>query len=275
MAFVTTNLGLSVWDQEADQFNHTELANNWSTIDEHDHSAGKGVQISTDGLANLAVTGPKLAADSVDSSKIAANAVGNSELADASVGTAELQDSSVIAAKLAGSIPDSKLASPNNAVWRPVFYDVVTINAAGNTAAGVYVWNNGSLVLNGVTADTRLMKLWRPVAADVAVPGLTAKIRIRATIASNSLSAGTSYTVKLYPITSIGSVSNVLNLQALDVPKIVGPTQVITGGFWSAISGSVDLGVVNDAYAFGVQTSAATPTNAVLSINAYLEMQHA
>lgn len=35
-----------------DQFNHTELANNWDKVDAHDHSTGKGLPISAAGLAN-------------------------------------------------------------------------------------------------------------------------------------------------------------------------------------------------------------------------------
>lgn len=71
MAFTTTNMGLRVWDQPGDFFSYSELAANLSSIDAHDHTSTKGVQIPTGGIANLAVTNGKLAASAVDSAKIA------------------------------------------------------------------------------------------------------------------------------------------------------------------------------------------------------------
>jgi hypothetical protein len=270
----TPSMGLKRWDQPNDVFSYTELSDNFNLLDAHDHSSGKGVQVPTGGIANLAVTGPKVAADAIDASKIAANAVGTTEIVDGSVTGGKLAAGSVTNANLAGGITDAKLASPNNAAWRPVFHDVVTINAGANTAAGIYSWNNGGIILNNITNDTRLMKMWYPITADVAVAGLTTKIRIRIVAAGNSLSTGVTYTVKLYPVTSIGSGSNVLNLQLLDAPKVTAPALTITPGWWPSVSTAVTLGTISDQHAFGVVTSAATPANAVVNINAYLEMQH-
>jgi hypothetical protein len=61
MAFTTAKMGLTVWNLLTDLYDHTQLANNWAKVDYHDHSPGKGVQIPTDGLADGAVTGSKLA----------------------------------------------------------------------------------------------------------------------------------------------------------------------------------------------------------------------
>jgi hypothetical protein len=71
MAVTTPNLGLRKWDQQADPFSYTELANNWSLIDVHDHTTGKGVQVPTNGLVNAAVTNSKLANLAVDTGKLA------------------------------------------------------------------------------------------------------------------------------------------------------------------------------------------------------------
>lgn len=69
----SANMGLTVWDSLNDRFNHDELADNFTAIDEHDHSTGKGVQVPTGGIANSAVTEPKLGAAAVNVDKLHAN----------------------------------------------------------------------------------------------------------------------------------------------------------------------------------------------------------
>lgn len=71
MATTLPNMGLVSWTASTDPFSYTQLSANWSAVDAHDHSSGKGVQIPTAGIANLAVTNPKLAANAVDASKVA------------------------------------------------------------------------------------------------------------------------------------------------------------------------------------------------------------
>lgn len=61
MAFTSAKMGLRIWNLLTDLYDHSQLADNWAKVDYHDHSAGKGVQIPTEGLADGAVTGPKLA----------------------------------------------------------------------------------------------------------------------------------------------------------------------------------------------------------------------
>lgn len=51
MARTTINLGLRLWDQLLDDYNNQQLADNFAKIDVHDHSPGRGVQISAAGLA--------------------------------------------------------------------------------------------------------------------------------------------------------------------------------------------------------------------------------
>ena len=45
-------MGLYVWDQATDVFKYNQLASNFTAIDAHDHSSGKGVKISKKGLAD-------------------------------------------------------------------------------------------------------------------------------------------------------------------------------------------------------------------------------
>lgn len=52
---VLPNMGLVKWDSINDSFSHEQLAANFQTIDEHNHTAGKGVQIPYGGLAEQSV----------------------------------------------------------------------------------------------------------------------------------------------------------------------------------------------------------------------------
>jgi hypothetical protein len=61
MAFTTAKMSLRIWNLLTDLYDHTQLADNWAKVDYHDHSPGKGVQVPTEGIADGAVTSPKLA----------------------------------------------------------------------------------------------------------------------------------------------------------------------------------------------------------------------
>jgi hypothetical protein len=61
MAFTSAKMGLRIWNLLTDLYDHAQLADNWAKVDYHDHSPGKGVLIPTEGLADAAVTGVKLA----------------------------------------------------------------------------------------------------------------------------------------------------------------------------------------------------------------------
>lgn len=62
MALTTPKMGLSVWNQQSDQYDHSQLADNFSKIDFHDHTPGRGMTIPTEGIADGAITADKLAA---------------------------------------------------------------------------------------------------------------------------------------------------------------------------------------------------------------------
>lgn len=84
-------MGLQIWDQLTDPYDHNQLAGNWDKVDQHDHSSGRGVQIPTGGIADGAITAAKIAAGttltiadgSVTTPKIANTAVTADKLADA------------------------------------------------------------------------------------------------------------------------------------------------------------------------------------------------
>lgn len=52
---VLPNMGLVKWENINDNFSHEQLASNFSLLDEHDHTAGKGKQIPFGGLAEQSV----------------------------------------------------------------------------------------------------------------------------------------------------------------------------------------------------------------------------
>jgi hypothetical protein len=56
-------MGLSIWNLLTDPYDHAQLADNFSKIDLHDHTPGRGIQIPTEGITDGAVTAAKLAAN--------------------------------------------------------------------------------------------------------------------------------------------------------------------------------------------------------------------
>jgi microcystin-dependent protein len=68
-------MALTIWSNSSDPYSHNDLANNFLKLDQHDHSGGRGIQISTAGLANNAVTTAKIAPGSVGSAQLTSNAL--------------------------------------------------------------------------------------------------------------------------------------------------------------------------------------------------------
>lgn len=100
MSVTSPNMSLVRWTAPNDRFNHAELAANFQKIDEHDHTGapGKGVQIPTAGIANLAITTVKLADVSVTTAK----------LADLNVTSPKIANQAVTAAKI-GVLPHARV----------------------------------------------------------------------------------------------------------------------------------------------------------------------
>lgn len=73
--FVSPSMSLSVASNSADPYDHNALAINWLRLDQHDHSFGRGVQISTAGIQDNAITTAKIAPGSVTSAQLASNIV--------------------------------------------------------------------------------------------------------------------------------------------------------------------------------------------------------
>jgi hypothetical protein len=84
------NIALAIWDEGDDAYDHTELAANWDAIDAHDHSAGKGKQITSAGLASDSVGNSQLAPNSVTTTEIADHTIQSVDIAPGAIGSTEI-----------------------------------------------------------------------------------------------------------------------------------------------------------------------------------------
>jgi hypothetical protein len=75
MALTTPKMGLRVWDQLNDPYDHNQLADNWSKVDFHDHSPGRGVPIPTEGISDGAITAAKLSTNVFGPSSVPTSAL--------------------------------------------------------------------------------------------------------------------------------------------------------------------------------------------------------
>jgi hypothetical protein len=84
-------MGLKIWNNLTDPYDHAQLADNWAKVAQHDHSGNKGLQIPTGGIQDGAITQAKLGTGltatpsdaSVTTAKLTAGAVTADILADA------------------------------------------------------------------------------------------------------------------------------------------------------------------------------------------------
>jgi hypothetical protein len=146
----TPNMGLKQWDQAGDFFSFSELKLNWDAVDQHDHTTNKGVQIPTAGIANLAITGAKIAANAVDATKLAAGldpAAGYTAyklLKNASGSIGASANASIYAMSESAPVA-SALVSERTA---PFWFDPADYAVAGRTVKLRLIWT----IVNGANA---------------------------------------------------------------------------------------------------------------------------
>lgn len=178
------NMGLKSWNAGADLFSFSELDANWHAIADHDHTTGKGVKIPAGGLANNSVTGAAIASGSITTDKIGAG----------EVNTANINS---------GAVDDTKYANQNNSVWRTLLQSNASCKG-GSTAGSYYaVAGIGTLQKSGTTGETGLVGIM-PQAADYAVAGKTARLRLNVAYSVNGYAPGATITYGLYPVTGSG-----------------------------------------------------------------------
>jgi hypothetical protein len=75
MPTTTPFTGLRVWDQLLDDYDHDQLADNWFKMDMHDHTPGRGVQLTTQSIAPNSIAENQIIDEQVTTPKIAPEAV--------------------------------------------------------------------------------------------------------------------------------------------------------------------------------------------------------
>lgn len=230
MAITTLNMGLKRWDQPNDIFSYVELSDNFAAIDTHDHTSGKGVQVPTDGLVNLAVTQQKIANLAVGSGQIADLGVITGKINDFAVTTGKLANLAVTSGKIANSsITADKLDPTARAFgqWRPVGWAAFVIPQS--SAVGTY-W--GSLNGVGVTGATGTgMQNFIVYPGDHAVTGLTTNFRVRGLISTGSTDLLTqTLTCGLYGVQQTSGATSTTMNQGLYSNTFIAGTEVSRAG---------------------------------------------
>lgn len=126
MATTYSQMGLKSWNLSTDSFVYTDLDDNWSKINAHDHTTGKGVQIPTGGIQDGAVTANKLTSNAVTTAKISDSNVTSAKILDNAVTTQKILDDAITAAKIADGSILSNLLKPT----------INIVRASADTVAG-------------------------------------------------------------------------------------------------------------------------------------------
>jgi hypothetical protein len=217
MARNTPNIILKVWDLLSDRFNHTELAANWDAIDAHDHTAGKGTQIPTGGLANSSVIDTKLASNAVTTTKIADSNVTGAKIATGAIDGSKIVDGTLTNAKISdGTLAGDKMAasvfSPYQTIataWAQAFTGDVSsgggaIYVPGTATGGLTVRQAGAF-------QTFNFHIIAFDPADHLVTGKTAKFRLLVGTSAGT-APGSNLTYGLYPVSAIGGSAQNVNV---------------------------------------------------------------
>jgi hypothetical protein len=139
MALTTTHMGLAVWDQDSDAYDHDALAGNWERVDSHDHASNGGAPLPPEALPTI--TSTNIGDGAVGTNKLADHAVTEAKLAIPAVGTPELYNDSVTNAKIANNAVDAAQIA-NDAVTGPKIADTSSSTGAAIQAGHI---NNGAI----------------------------------------------------------------------------------------------------------------------------------
>lgn len=191
--------------------------------------------------------------------------------------------------KASAGIVDSKLASPNNSVYRTLLAVAVPVGDNAGVGAGTYQfnakWNSTTPHVGPLQsaegqsfASAVISPLFTPYIyfddADYTVASKTQKLRVRAQIACNATAPAITFTVGLYPVTVAGG-ADTLTFTLGTV--VAGSTVAFASPSASTIaqSNSGDLTIPSDgAYAFGFVTSGVPAANSASLISAQLQTRN-
>lgn len=189
------------------------------------------------------------------------------------------------AGKLKGEVPDTKLASPNNSVYRSLFTNIGSLS--NGVAAGTYFVVEPSEVASGITSPVaeilsgfkanngRFPTLFNLAAADYTVAGKTAKLQLRGAVLVNGTKPTMKFTIGLYPITVEGAEKELkIVLGTLATGSGVEVNEPAANTVTRAAT-SADFVLPSDGlYAFGVVTSATLTAKSAVLIHAELQARN-
>jgi hypothetical protein len=103
----SVNMGLSIWDDLDDPYDHSQLAANWQAVDDHDHSPGKGKPLGAGALADAVV----------GSNQISNNSILTRHIKDGEVKTNDIADGAITSGKLADNIFGAMVPLGEIIIW--------------------------------------------------------------------------------------------------------------------------------------------------------------
>jgi len=242
-------MSLKSWNASSDLFSYTELDANWSKVDAHDHTTGKGVQIPSAGIATGAVTATQLASNAVTTAKIT----------DANV-------------------TDAKLASPNSGVWRTVMQTTANLSSSQVAGAGTYWFraDGAGTIASASTAGCGAVG-FLPTTSDYAVAGKTNSMRVLYTATVNGTAPAQTVTFGLHAGTPAGG-ANVTGytLAASVAGSAIALTTPASGTSTSAASSGFNITALTGSanYVFGMVANGAIAASSFVSVTLSLQMRH-
>lgn len=239
----TPNMSLRVQDQPGDFYSYSDIANDFIALDAHDHTTGKGLQIPTGGIANLAVTAAKIAAGTIDSTKIAA-----------------------------GTITDTNIASPNSSIYR-TFAQASGFFSA--TASGtIYILGNGLAAVPSAVSSSSSNALIPVNSGDFSVAGKTTKLRLSVGWATNATAPAATFSISLHPVTAAGGAGALTLTAGAAVGGAATSVATPAASSVSLVQGGDFTLPANGLYVIGVTPSAAQAANSAVGLTAYLQYRH-
>lgn len=258
MALTSPNMGLRIWTNVLDRYDHDQQAANLAKIDYHDHTPGRGLQLPTESFLDGSVTTIKLADGAVTTPKLSAALT--TTPTDGSVTTAKLADNSVSNLKLG---PDAKVDPLFNAK-HTLFERAIILN--GGSGAGLWGLSIASAATNANWGDSFTLD-----PANFPVGSRTLQVRIIGNIATNATAPASNFTLGLAAVVPSGTgVPSMLPGSALvSTNTIVAPVGTSLSNFtsaWIAHPGP-------NYYGLTLTTSAPLAAAANVAVRAQLQMQ--
>lgn len=193
-------------------------------------------------------------------------------------------DNSNIAAS--AGIVDTKLASPNNSVYRTIFQ--AGGHFVGDAGAGTYILGLpmvqiSSQVPVGIAPSATALGVGQTFGivhpdhvfyfddADYTVAGMTQKLRLRAQVMANATQPAITFTFGLYPITVAGGADAITYTLGTVVTSSTVAAASPTASTANSYVNSDFTVPADGAYALGVVTDATLTNNASVSLHAQLQ----